>query len=106
MTAAERNSIIKVGRGCHVVAMMAGCWRRLQGVARLLRSQLYHTTPMAIPCSLSCVQLVLNITAAFSSFQRWTVGLGIEHQLQQLQATVGLPPTQVREFVFVWARVG
>lgn len=40
-------------------------------------------------------QLVINITAAFGFFQRWTVGLGIEHQLQALQAAVGLPPTQV-----------
>ncbi|KAL4425507.1 hypothetical protein ABPG75_009523 [Micractinium tetrahymenae] len=42
----------------------------------------------------SLVKLVINITAAFNSFQRWTVGLGIEHQLQDLQAAVGLAPTQ------------
>lgn len=38
---------------------------------------------------------MLNLTAAFSSFERWTVGLGIEHQLQALQAAVGLQPTKV-----------
>ena len=38
---------------------------------------------------------MLNITAAFSAFQRWTVGLGIEWQLNELRAAVGLPPLQV-----------
>jgi hypothetical protein len=38
---------------------------------------------------------VLNITAAFASFQRWTVGLGIEGQLNGLRAAVGLSPVPV-----------
>ena len=36
--------------------------------------------------------MVLNITNTFdSSFSRWTVGLGIEHQLNELRAAAGLP---------------
>ncbi|EFN57798.1 hypothetical protein CHLNCDRAFT_143159 [Chlorella variabilis] len=42
----------------------------------------------------SLIKLVLNITAALSSFQRWTVGLGIEPQLNSLRAAVGLPALQ------------
>lgn len=38
------------------------------------------------------VQVVLNITNTFdSSFSRWTVGLGIEHQLNELRVAAGLP---------------
>lgn len=38
------------------------------------------------------MQVVLNITNTFdSSFGRWTVGLGIEHQLNELRAAAGLP---------------
>jgi len=34
---------------------------------------------------------VLNITNTFdSSFSRWTVGLGIEHQLNELRVAAGL----------------
>ena len=41
------------------------------------------------PCP---VQVVLNITNTFdSSFGRWTVGLGIEHQLNELRVAAGLP---------------
>ena len=37
------------------------------------------------------VQVVLNITNTFdSSFSRWTVGLGIEHQLNELRVAAGL----------------
>lgn len=42
----------------------------------------------------SLIKLVLNITAACSSFQRWTVGLGIEPQLNALRGAVGLPALQ------------
>ena len=36
--------------------------------------------------------MVLNITNTFdSSFGRWTVGLGIEHQLNELRVAAGLP---------------
>ena len=38
------------------------------------------------------MQLVLNLTTAFAAFERWTVGLGIEHQLGELRAAVGLHP--------------
>ena len=38
------------------------------------------------------MQVVLNITNTFdSSFGRWTVGLGIEHQLNELRVAAGLP---------------
>lgn len=38
------------------------------------------------------LQVVLNITNTFdSSFSRWTVGLGIEHQLNELRVAAGLP---------------
>ena len=37
------------------------------------------------------LQVVLNITNTFdSSFSRWTVGLGIEHQLNELRVAAGL----------------
>ena len=37
------------------------------------------------------MQVVLNITNTFdSSFSRWTVGLGIEHQLNELRVAAGL----------------
>ena len=40
---------------------------------------------------ISCLQVVLNITNTFdSSFSRWTVGLGIEHQLNELRVAAGL----------------
>jgi hypothetical protein len=51
--------------------------------------------PPICPSFSNFLQLVLNITAAFSAFQRWTVGLGIEWQLNELRAAVGLPPVQV-----------
>lgn len=39
----------------------------------------------------TCLQVVLNITNTFdSSFSRWTVGLGIEHQLNELRVAAGL----------------
>lgn len=38
------------------------------------------------------MQVVLNITNTFdSSFSRWTVGLGIEHQLNELRLAADLP---------------
>lgn len=38
-----------------------------------------------------CLQVVLNITNTFdSSFSRWTVGLGLEHQLNELRVAAGL----------------
>jgi len=40
----------------------------------------------------SLVKLVLNISNAFLYFQRWTVGIGIEHQIDELRGAVGLPP--------------
>ena len=43
------------------------------------------------------LQLVLNVAAAFSTFQRWTVGLGIEHQLNALRVAVGLAPVRVSD---------
>ena len=37
------------------------------------------------------LQVVLNITNTFdSSFSRWTVGLGLEHQLNELRVAAGL----------------
>lgn len=42
-------------------------------------------------CSTTCLQVVLNLTNTFdSSFSRWTVGLGIEHQLNELRVAAGL----------------
>jgi tryptophan 2,3-dioxygenase len=38
------------------------------------------------------LKLVLNLSAAFASFDRWTVGLGLEPQLDALRAAVGLGP--------------
>lgn len=39
----------------------------------------------------SLIKVVLNITNTFdSSFSRWTVGLGIEHQLNELRVAAGL----------------
>lgn len=38
------------------------------------------------------VRIVLNLTAAFSAFERWSVCLGIEWQLDALRQAVGLPP--------------
>lgn len=36
---------------------------------------------------------MLNLSSALgASFQRWSVGLGIEGQLSQLRSAVGLPP--------------
>lgn len=38
-----------------------------------------------------CLQVVLNITNTFDScFSRWTVGLGLEHQLNELRVAAGL----------------
>lgn len=40
---------------------------------------------------MSCLQVILNITNTFdSSFSRWTVGLGVEHQLNELRVAAGL----------------
>lgn len=39
----------------------------------------------------SLIKLVLNLSSAFQSFQRWSVGLGIENQLDELRSAVGLP---------------
>lgn len=42
-------------------------------------------------CNTTCLQVVLNLTNTFdSSFSRWTVGLGIEHQLNELRVAAGL----------------
>lgn len=42
-------------------------------------------------CNIPCLQVVLNLTNTFdSSFSRWTVGLGIEHQLNELRVAAGL----------------
>ena len=48
--------------------------------------------------------MVLNISAAFASFQRWSVGLGVERQLNALRATVGLREVQVRGGDVAWGR--
>ncbi len=40
----------------------------------------------------SLIKVVINLTsAAFGSFQRWSVGLGLEPQLNTLRSAVGLP---------------
>ena len=48
------------------------------------------------PCKPSnshpCLQLVLNLSAALRSLERWSVGLGFEPQLDALRGLVGLPP--------------
>jgi hypothetical protein len=43
----------------------------------------------------SVIRLVINISAAFSAFERWSVGLGVEHQLSALRRAVGLPDFKV-----------
>ncbi len=49
---------------------------------------------------MACVctpQVALLITSAFqAAFQRWTVGLGIEHQLNELLAALDITGTRVR----------
>ena len=47
------------------------------------------------PPSSPLLQLVINISAAFSAFKRWSVGLGVEHQLSELRQAVGLPDFKV-----------
>ena len=47
--------------------------------------------PIRVAGCIPCLQVVLNITNTFdSSFSRWTVGLGIEHQLNELRVAAGL----------------
>lgn len=91
MSSAERNSLIKVR------ALWTGVrrWRPRAPASDLRR--IPHCPPRfpTTPSAALPLQLVLNITAALSSFQRWTVGLGIEPQLNSLRAAVGLPALQV-----------
>ena len=70
---------------------MMGWW--MDGCARTpppLRTPLDKNASLSF--LLLLLQLVLNLTAAFTSFERWSVCLGIEHQLDELRASVGLPP--------------
>lgn len=104
MSTAERNSLIKVGWqgvSCPSAGILGKRYDTAGPVERnvppVLPSSCVGSLPPDRPLPLPpSPQLVINITAAFGSFQRWTVGLGIEHQLQALQAAVGLPPSQVR----------
>ena len=45
---------------------------------------------------------MLNLSSAFEAFQRWTVGLGIEHQLDQLRAAVSKPHLRSRSTLLAW----
>jgi tryptophan 2,3-dioxygenase len=50
----------------------------------------------------SLIKTVLNITSVFhGNFQRWTVGLGLEPQLNELRAAVGLDPLSFCHSVFL-----
>jgi tryptophan 2,3-dioxygenase len=40
----------------------------------------------------SLLKLVLNVSAALAPFGRWSVGVGLEPQVDALRAAVGLPP--------------
>ena len=62
------------------------------GLARLTDSIQASLPTMSLPERNSLVKLVLNLSTAFSTFQRWSVGLGIEPQMQELRNIVGVSP--------------
>ena len=123
MSGAERNSVIRVSPGCPALPTMK-CLACTQGKScsqpgqRLLFccsgapsstcTVPIHAGPAPMHPTFSCcpsLQLVINISAAFSAFERWSVGLGVEHQLSGLRRAVGLPDFKVRR-VYAWAAVG
>ena len=63
------------------------------GLARL-EGAIYAALPtMTMPERNSLIKLVINLTStAFGAFQRWSVGLGLEPQLNALRKAVGLTP--------------
>ncbi|KAL3134108.1 hypothetical protein ABBQ32_008530 [Trebouxia sp. C0010 RCD-2024] len=61
------------------------CLQRLIDAITLTRDE------MTVAERNSLIKVVLNITNTFdSSFSRWTVGLGLEHQLNELRVAAGL----------------
>eukprot|EP00891_Asterochloris_glomerata_P001752 jgi/Astpho2/1752/Aster-04173 len=62
------------------------------GLQRLADAVEHGRGGMTVAERNSLIKVVLNITNTFdSSFGRWTVGLGIEHQLNELRVAAGLP---------------
>ncbi|KAL0039762.1 hypothetical protein WJX77_007166 [Trebouxia sp. C0004] len=58
---------------------------------RLINAVVASKDGMTVAERNSLIKVVLNITNTFdSSFSRWTVGLGIEHQLNELRVAAGL----------------
>lgn len=98
MTSAERNSVIRVRSGGPAGCVGIAGWRLVSWAARAascrsIRSLrlILHPTPPPQPH----LQLVINISSAFAAFERWSVGLGVEHQLSALRRAVGLPEFKV-----------
>jgi hypothetical protein len=101
MGTASRNSLMKVGPGRRAALLSAPLWLLKACVTMgqgqdqqpcVLGWQQIHAAGPRRRLTPARPQVVLNISDAFdASFQRWSVGLGIEAQLDELRACLGLP---------------
>lgn len=95
MSSPERNGLVRGAATACAPGPLARARRRRRRRRRRYCPSYHARLPATIPFPPCQVRIVLNLCAAFSSFQRWSVGLGVEHQLNALRAAVGLPEVPV-----------